>query len=710
MKKRAVKILLLTLVLVVALVFGTACRHVTALTQSMCKHTYILNGDCKTPGRCAACGKLVGKSTEHRYKNTTVYPDCINQGYVEYVCLICQDSYREDYTDPKGHTYGEWLFSKDPTAVEDGMMYRECSVCSAREEQSVPAHEHNLLTAEAKEYSCTEDGWDSYEYCTVCEFSTRVLIAATGHDYGEYVSGGDSTHTRVCRNDPSHVLTEPCSGGDVSGQQTPICAFCHCAYEFAVRKGNSSYGYEVLGSYAEYGEGMQRLYKDFAEACESFYFNTEDLPNKSGYYVIGEFDVSAYSFDLDVASAVWKIFYVSNPLYYWLDARVVSIGDKILLTVADDYARVVDRREADAAILTMTEECSLLINDEMTELEKAVTIAEYIVTNMEYAYEKDGKTPVKDMWAHCMAGFATDGLGVCESYAKTFMYLCLLNGVDCRMGSGFAGEAHAWNYVRIDGEWYGVDLTWTDNSGDRAVYDYFGLSGDEMFKDHTSHSSTVFSGSFIYEPPTLSDQRIQIVGLYKGGEYLGLYKSIDDAFAAMTDSTAEYELDLDYYGFFTTSPTYTISSTVTPNVKKLTLIGRNEYVDEVHLDNNSAITLFKSLTLGSEVELRNIHIFAADGIGVPEIKLAGHKLTLGGDVVYMDARITGTIKNSSVTIATTDVAYVYGGVNVYQLNTGKVGVLLGANSSITYCYGTKIYVPQTGSSSSTVRVTIAYQR
>ena len=526
------------------------------------------------------------------------------------------------------------------------------------------------------------------------------------------MSNGDSTHTRVCHNDPSHVNTEPCSGGDTSGNgdTTLICAFCQGEYEFAAREGNSAYGYTVLGTYGDYADGMQRLYRHFAEVCESFYFSDEDLADKNGYYVIGEYNLSEYSLTLDVASAVWKVFYVSNPVYYWLDARVVSIGNTFLLTVADDYARAVDRREADAAILAMTKECSLIIDDGMTELEKAVTIAEYIVTNMEYAYEKDGTTPVRDMWAHCMAGFAMRGLGVCEAYAKSFLYLCMLNGIDCRMGSGYAGEPHAWNYVRIDGEWYGVDLTWTDNSGDVAVYDYFGLSSERMFKNHTPHSSTDFSGSFIYEAPELSDKSIEITALYKNGEYQGLYKSIDDAFSAMTDHTAEYEIRIDYYGFYTTSPVHTLEATVTPGVKKLVITGKNVYVGGNHLDNNSAIRFTASLTLGSDVELRNLHLFATDGAKAYEIDLASHKLTLGGNVVYMDQRIVGTTQGSVLSVASADVSYVYGGVDVYRLVTGNVGILLGADSRITYCEGRNVYVPQTDNPADKVQVTVKYQR
>ena len=701
MKKRSLKITILALALMLSIVFCASCSMFKSVKQSTCAHSTVNAANCKSPATCADCGLTSGGLGDHIYVKKVVYPDCTNEGYAEYTCSACGDTYKEDYTVATGHQFGTWEFTKEPTEDEAGEMRRECATCGFKEISVVPAHTHTLAHGEAKAVSCTTDGWNAYQYCTQCEFTTKVIISATGHSYGEYISAGDSTHYRVCANDPSHISSDPCSGGEQ--YDPPVCSLCHGTYEFAVRAGNSRYGYDVLGTYATYGAGMQKLYKDLTKTCEEFYFSNQDLTLNKNYYIIGEYDMAEYSLDLDAGSAVWKIFYVSNPLYYWLDARIVSMGNSLVLTVADDYARASDRRAADAAIAQITAECSALIKDGMTDLEKAVTITAYITQNMEYAYEKDGTTPVSDMWAHCMAGFALRGLGVCEAYAKTFMYLCLLNGIDCRMGSGYAGEPHAWNYVEIDGVWYGADITWTDNSGDLAVYDYFGLSTSAIFRNHTPHSSTVLSSDFIYAAPTLSNQSIELTALYKNGEYVGLYKSIDDAFAAMTDKTAEYEIKIDYYAFYVESPVHYIRSTTTPDVKKLTITGRNETTGQNTLDNNSIIYLLSSLTLGSDVELRNLYL--AVGSGSYQVALDGHTLTLGGDVVYTDTRITGGFA-SEVVIETTDVAYINGGVDVYSLNTGNVGVLLGLDSYITYCEGNRIFIPR----GEDVKVTIIYQK
>ena len=698
MKKRVLKISVLALILAITVAFSASCSILSMFLEE-CTHEYIEDGDCLTPGKCADCGEPVGELGPHDYKSTYVNPTCTEAGYTQYVCQVCEHTYAVDGDAAIGHHFGEWIFTKQPTATEKGEMYRECSVCAEKETAEVDPHVHTMENGEAQAVTCTTDGWDAYEYCTQCQYSTKVIIVARGHKYGNYVSIGNGMHTRTCENDPSHVVTEPCSGGSVSGGSLPICAYCNTTYEIAVRPGNSTYGYYTFAEYAPYTEGMKKLYKDFTAACEEFiveYANKDLAPDEDGYYLIGEeYNVDDYDIPLDVARAVWKVFYVSSPVYYWLDATILTAtttsGDAyIYLPIADDYAKASDRKTADAAITAMTNECNALIEDGMTDLEKAMTITAYIVGNMEYAYDEFGQ-PENDMWAHCMAGFAEEGYGVCEAYAKSFMYLCLLNGVDCIMGSGDAGEPHAWNYVKLGGEWYGADLTWTDNSGDEAVYDYFGLSASKIFSDHTPHSSTVFSSSFIYAAPELSNKSLELTELYKDGEYVGVYKSIDDAFAAMTDSDAEYLIYVGFYGFFTTSPAHYLNATTTPNVKKLTIVGNVEPVEEGYLAPTSAIYISKALTLGSNVEIKNIDLVIFDGVGSCPINLAGHTLTLSGEAVYLNSKICGTEENSLVVVATAQDTYFYSGVDIHRLMISSGTAVFGMDSNIKYCNSDEIY-------------------
>ncbi len=61
-----------------------------------------------------------------------------------------------------------------------------------------------------------------------------------------------------------------------------------------------------------------------------------------------------------------------------------------------------------------------------------------------------------------------DNYAVCDGYSLAFEYLLQQVGIECTYVGGFAGSTeddmggHAWNIVKIDGQWYEVDTTWDD--------------------------------------------------------------------------------------------------------------------------------------------------------------------------------------------------------------------------------------------------------
>ena len=127
--------------------------------------------------------------------------------------------------------------------------------------------------------------------------------------------------------------------------------------------------------------------------------------------------------------------------------------------------------------------------------------------------------------------FIGDGHVVCEGYAKAMLILCRKLGIDCACIGGFArnssassGEAHMWNYVKMDNNtWYLVDATWDDQlSGIRTTYLLAGWNskgfnhntlGEERTEKDTFSSPTKYTPqAFIY--PLISDNSylIDIIG------------------------------------------------------------------------------------------------------------------------------------------------------------------------------------------------------
>ena len=87
-----------------------------------------------------------------------------------------------------------------------------------------------------------------------------------------------------------------------------------------------------------------------------------------------------------------------------------------------------------------------------TELERALFLHDYICENFYY----DESFLSDNIYKMIVAG-----KGTCQAY--TDLYMALLR--ECGIESHFVASdtvAHIWNYVKIDGEWYHVDVTWDD--------------------------------------------------------------------------------------------------------------------------------------------------------------------------------------------------------------------------------------------------------
>jgi hypothetical protein len=130
-----------------------------------------------------------------------------------------------------------------------------------------------------------------------------------------------------------------------------------------------------------------------------------------------------------------------------------------------------------------------IIKPGMTDYEKEQAVHDYIITHARYDIEnyKKGTIPPESYSAY---GTLVLGTGVCEGYAKSMKLILDRLGVECLLVPGNSkGQNHVWNMVRIDGDYYHVDITWNDpvfsDGTDLLIYDYFNLTDSEMAKDHS---------------------------------------------------------------------------------------------------------------------------------------------------------------------------------------------------------------------------------
>lgn len=104
-----------------------------------------------------------------------------------------------------------------------------------------------------------------------------------------------------------------------------------------------------------------------------------------------------------------------------------------------------------------------IIRDGMSDFEKEVEIYDWVLQNIEYDYSRMDVLEETARDAYTPYGGLVYNEGVCLGYASTFQLLMDLAGVECMtvIGAGQnSREEHAWNLVKLNGEWYGADTTW----------------------------------------------------------------------------------------------------------------------------------------------------------------------------------------------------------------------------------------------------------
>lgn len=121
-----------------------------------------------------------------------------------------------------------------------------------------------------------------------------------------------------------------------------------------------------------------------------------------------------------------------------------------------------------AAILAKCREIfSETIAEDMTDFQKELQLYRWLTSHGEYDHTHyDPRTPLGREDNTNPYGMLVLGYGICLGYAESFRLLMDLAGVECITVTGAAfhnDEDHAWNMVKLEGEWYCVDPTW-DNA------------------------------------------------------------------------------------------------------------------------------------------------------------------------------------------------------------------------------------------------------
>ncbi|MDR0490686.1 MAG: zinc-ribbon domain-containing protein [Oscillospiraceae bacterium] len=128
---------------------------------------------------------------------------------------------------------------------------------------------------------------------------------------------------------------------------------------------------------------------------------------------------------------------------------------------------------------------NLPIHAGMTPFELEVAVHDWLYGNVEF----DRAAPNKDN----IYGTLVEGRATCRGYTASFQYIMRLVEIECVTYYGYLYEdfnvGHVWNAVKLDDEWYQVDVT-SDATGGKKIdepcfHKYFNRVDEIMARSHT---------------------------------------------------------------------------------------------------------------------------------------------------------------------------------------------------------------------------------
>ena len=185
----------LTVLAMVCLIPGIVLKAAAETTTVRCKN-------CESVETREVLGYRIYDSNSHRVY-VAECKNCHNDGNVSYLkvhtggtetptcttgktCEKCGAEYGEK--DPNNHDLVHHD-AKAPSCTEIGWdAYEACSRCDYTTRKELPALNHALEQHAAKAPICTEKGWNAYETCSRCNYNTYAEQPALNHDLKQHAA------------------------------------------------------------------------------------------------------------------------------------------------------------------------------------------------------------------------------------------------------------------------------------------------------------------------------------------------------------------------------------------------------------------------------------------------------------------------------------------------------------------------------------------
>ncbi|MCI6581043.1 MAG: hypothetical protein MSH15_03500 [Oscillospiraceae bacterium] len=199
--------------------------------------------------------------------------------------------------------------------------------------------------------------------------------------------------------------------------------------------------------------------------------------------------------DEKIVSEVCDYLSVENPELYWIAGYTWSTdgyNTDIKFNIINDFS-VEELKEQSDLVEKNISEIILHIDSSWNDFDKIKYVHDYIIDNTVYDSIGADKIQQNEDGGFCSSAYGCliEGKAVCQGYADAFKMIMDRIGIESGIVSGITERGkHAWNYVKADGEYYWIDLTWddpvTETGDDIRRYDYFMLNNEMFMKNRVA--------------------------------------------------------------------------------------------------------------------------------------------------------------------------------------------------------------------------------
>lgn len=461
---------------------------------------------------------------KHEYEKTNeIAATCENYGKIVYECNKC-GHIKEDVILKTDHHYNDWHTTQEATCLKEGISQRECTICGHKEAKSISKLEHDFHEKEITPATCTEGEITVFKCDNCGTLKNETTSNPLGHDFGEYSVKVEATEF-------------------TDGELERTCS--RCGYvEKTIVPANNYIDYEVV-KYNYRGQDIVYEVDTLEEMATLFNvavlnqattlkvyakFNTDNLLDYlKEHYTIG----IAYSVKMSMllkdltftlsynnpyptikSEEIFYKQYASANVQDFTSTRSADYDDfKInkspleyndvrnsfqLFYVLERFVKpnCVPGSIAETLYNKCKEILRNIVDDSMTDTEKALAIYNYVIMNTTYdkeLYSNESAiyngSPYRGFH---LEGVFEDNLAVCEGISQAVCCLCNIEGIRCvqtigHMTDRLGNVGHAWNKVFVDSNWYVLDATSGGtivNEKKEVLTDTFFLISNDTFKSY----------------------------------------------------------------------------------------------------------------------------------------------------------------------------------------------------------------------------------